>query len=213
VKTDAPAYFKLVMSQLQRFGLLLQSDSTLPSVCSLISGAPVRGSWWSHPLAHLIFQVNGQLADHRDVLITKLISGKVTFVHRKLWPELFAIGTSRERWQTRDLSPAARSMLKMVSEQGSLRTDETPWPRQVKRKPGDVARELEQKLLIRAGEFHTATGAHAKLVESWQHWAQQIGFQSSAISADTAKRSIEESLDNLHKQFGGKAKLPWNQAV
>ncbi len=198
------------MSQLLRFGLLLQSDPTLPSVCSLITGAPVRGSWWSHPLAHSIFYVNGQIADHRDVLITKLISGKVTFVHRNLWSEILAIGTARERWQTKDLSPAARSMLKLVSEQGSLRTDEIPWPRPVKGKPGDAARELEQKLLVRTGEFHTATGAHAKIVESWQHWAQEIGFRPSAISAESAKKRIEESLDNLNKQFGGKAKLTWN---
>jgi hypothetical protein len=209
VKTDAPAYFKLVMSQLQRFGLLLESDPRLPSICSLITGAPVRGSWWSHPLAHAIFHVSGQLADHADVLITKLISGKVTFVHRKLWPEIFAIGTAREPWQTKDLSPAARSMLKMVSEQGSLRTDQISWPRPVKGKPGDAARELEQKLLIHAGEFHTATGAHAKLLESWQHWAQRTGFRPSAISADRAKKRIEGSLDNLNEQFGAKAKLPW----
>jgi hypothetical protein len=210
VKTDAPAYFKLVMSQLERFDLLLQSDPTLPSICSLITGAPVRGSWWSHPLAHSIFYVNEELADHRDVLSTKLISGKVTFVHRNLWPEVLAIGTARERWQTKDLSAAARSMLKIVSEQGSLRTDEIPWPRSVKGKPGDAARELEQKLLIRAGEFHTATGAHAKLVESWQHWAQRIGFRPSVTSAESAKKRIEERLDNLKKQFGGKAKLAWN---
>src|SRR5712691_9806540 len=48
-------------------------DPRLPSVCSLITGAPVRGSWWSHPFAHAIFHVSGQLADHADVLITKLI--------------------------------------------------------------------------------------------------------------------------------------------
>jgi len=209
VKTDAPAYFQLVMSQLQRCGLLLESDPRLPSICSLISGAPVRGSWWSHPLAHTIFHVSGQLADHSDVLITKLIFGKVTFVHRKLWPEIFAIGTARERWQTKDLSPRARSMLKIVGEQGSLRTDELSWARSAKGKPGDAARELEQKLLIHAGEFHTATGTHAKLLESWQHWAQRTGFRPSVISADRAKRRIEETLDNLDEQFGAKAKLPW----
>lgn len=197
------------MSQLQQFGLLLESDPRLPSICSLITGAPVRGSWWSHPLAHAIFHASGQLADHADVLITKLISGKVTFVHLTLWPEIFAIGTARERWQTKDLSPRARSMLKMVGEQGSLRTDEISWARSAKGKPGDAARELEQKLLIRAGEFHTETGAHAKLLESWQHWAQRTGFQPSAISADRAKKMIEESLDNLNEQFGAKAKLPW----
>src|SRR5947207_2949642 len=107
MKTVTYASFDVVLSQLNDLGVLLESDPKLPSVSSLLTGEPMRGSWWSHPLAHTIFNVNEQLEEHRDVMMTKLISGKVTFVHRRLWPEILAIGTAREPWQTRDLSSTA----------------------------------------------------------------------------------------------------------
>ncbi|MFN2510298.1 MAG: hypothetical protein ABR568_02505 [Pyrinomonadaceae bacterium] len=90
--------FKTALQTLRRLGLLLETDARLPSVASLIAGAPLRGSWWSHPFAGKIYISLGQFSDHRDVMFTKLISGKVTLVHRKLWPEILAIGIARAPW-------------------------------------------------------------------------------------------------------------------
>src|SRR6267142_3049099 len=111
-------HFNRIFSKISSLGFLLESDPKLPSVCTLITGAPLHGSWWSHPLAQTIFQVNEKLEDHPDVLITKLISGKVTFVHRNLWPEVVAIGTSKEPWQMKGLSASAKTLLKTVEESG-----------------------------------------------------------------------------------------------
>ena len=97
----------MVMDRLKQDGFLLESDQKLPSVCTLITGEPLKSSWWSHPKAQVIFQVNELLEDHPDVMITKLVSGKVTFIHRKLWPEILAIGAAREPWQVEGLSPSA----------------------------------------------------------------------------------------------------------
>jgi len=69
-----------------------------------IVGAPVPGSWWGHPLGQKIYHVSQQLSAHRDVLETKLVSGKVTFVHRILWPALLGVATAREPWQLQRLS-------------------------------------------------------------------------------------------------------------
>ena len=88
------------LSALQRFGILLQSDSKLPSVVGLVAGQPVRGSWWSHARSHDIHAVLTWLADEPDVLAAKLVSGKVTFVHRRLWPALSSVGRAGESWQT-----------------------------------------------------------------------------------------------------------------
>jgi hypothetical protein len=204
--------FNRVFEELRKAGFLLESDPRLPSVCGLIIGEPPSGSWWSHPLAHTIFHVNGQLEDHPDVLITKLISGKVTFVHRKLWSEIFAIGKTREAWQMSGLSTAARSLLEMIDEQECLRTDTLSWSRSMK--PGDAARELEKRLLIHAQEFHTATGSHAKMLETWQGWARRIGFKSSSnISAHQAKKKIEEKLRKVNEQHGASTQLPWAKII
>jgi len=77
--------FNLALQTPSRLGLLLETDARLPSVASLIAGEPIRGSWWAHARAHEIFAALGQFDDHRDAMFTKLISGKVTLVHRKLW--------------------------------------------------------------------------------------------------------------------------------
>src|SRR5690242_21492457 len=106
--TSAPksieAGMSTVLAALARHGLLLKQDKRLPSAVTLLAGEPLASSWWSHPQGRLIFRVLTALADHPDVLVTKLLDGKDTFVHRPLWPALLAAAGAGESWQTRDLS-------------------------------------------------------------------------------------------------------------
>ena len=121
------AQFRQALDALERFGLLLTSDQTLPSVASLIAGEPIRGSWWAHPAANDIYDVADLLGDHPDVIIAKLVSGKNTYVHRRLWPAVHAIGRAREPWQIDALSPMGQRLLDSVIRQGTLRTNAVPW--------------------------------------------------------------------------------------
>jgi hypothetical protein len=204
-------HFDDVFRKLLKFGFLLESDPKLPSVCTLITGTPLTGSWWSHPLSQTIFQVNEKLGDHPDVLITKLVSGKVTFVHRTLWPEILAIGTSHEPWQTELLSDEAQSLLKIVRAKGSLQTDQLAAAESIKtKKPGDIARELERRILVHAEQIHTASGAHAKLLETWEHWSKRKCLAQTSIRTDHAKKDLEERLRKLNDKFQGTGRLPWN---
>lgn len=192
-------------------GFLLESDSKLPSVCSLITGSPLRGSWWSHPLAQIIFQVNERLEDHPDVLLSKLISGKVTFVHRNLWSDVVAIACAREDWQFKRLPPPAKSLLDQVDSAGSLTTAEVVWKPQTKMKLGDAARELERRLLIVGAQFHSESGAHQKRLETWQHWQKQRKFKPVKKSIEKAKGQLELKLRVLNERYGGSATLPWQK--
>lgn len=205
--TDVAAAFDLVSKALDQYGLLLESDQKLPSVCSLVAGEPMRGSWWSHPKANLIFAVNELLEDHADVLISKLISGKVTFVHRVLWSPLFAIGSAREEWQLQNLSVSAVELLNTVESRGEVGTDQLEWSHSVK--PGDAARELEKKLLIVAGQVHTETGAHAKVLESWKNWQRSRKFKARKLAPDRAREEMRDRVAVLNAEFHGKATLPW----
>jgi hypothetical protein len=212
VTTATANYFKRVFSKLASCGFLLESDPKLPSVCTLITGTPLKGSWWSHPLAQTIFLVNEKLEDHPDVLMTKLVSGKVTFVHRHLWPDILAVGTSHEPWQIKGLSAAAHTLLKTVRAKGTIQTDQIVLAKSEltrKTKPGDAARELERKLLIHADQIHAAGGAHAKVLETWEHWSKKTGFVQPPIAIDQAKRNLEERLRKLNDEFSGTARLPW----
>ena len=188
-------------------GLLLESDPKLPSVSGLTTGKTLRGSWWSHPQAHTIFHINGQLVDHPDVLVTKLISGKLTFLHRRLWSEVFTIGAEREAWQTTGLSPGARRLLRLVDQQSSLRTDQLIFSTSFK--PGEAARELEKRVLIHSEELHSESGTHAKLIETWQSWARRKGFEPEEISVIDARREFEATLNTLNEEFGARGRLPW----
>src|SRR5262245_2983114 len=144
------AHWQHVRTALRDRGLLLLADARLPSVAGLVAGAPVRGSWWSHPSGRAIFAAASRLHDHPDVLACALLGGKVTFVHRRLWPALLTLAQSGERWQTQGLPPAARALLGRVQRGGDVEG------------AGPAARELERRLLVHGGEVHTPSGRHAK---------------------------------------------------
>jgi hypothetical protein len=70
-------------------GMLLESArGPIPNVAELVVGEPINGSWWSHPGSHEIFDRINELADSPDVVRLRLVDGKVTLVHRRLWPAI-----------------------------------------------------------------------------------------------------------------------------
>jgi hypothetical protein len=70
-------------------GIVLQAArGAVPSLAEAIAGGPIRGSWWGHPRSHEIFRAAEAVSDSSEVLVCKLIDGKVTYVHRRLWPAL-----------------------------------------------------------------------------------------------------------------------------
>jgi hypothetical protein len=80
------------MAALVEHGMLLQSArGPLPNVAELVAGEPIRGSWWGHPAGHAIFDTLNTLADSPDVVRLRLVKGKVTLVHRRLWPALVRV--------------------------------------------------------------------------------------------------------------------------
>jgi hypothetical protein len=75
------------MAALVEHGMLLESArGPLPNVAEMVAGEPIRGSWWGHPASHAIFDALNALAASPDVIRTRLVNGKVTLVHRRLWP-------------------------------------------------------------------------------------------------------------------------------
>jgi hypothetical protein len=76
----------------KRHGVVLQSArGPVPSIAEIIAGGPIRGSWWGHPKGTEIYRVVDAISESNDVLVCKLIEGKVTFVHRRLWPALIKL--------------------------------------------------------------------------------------------------------------------------
>lgn len=73
----------------KRNGIVLESGrGPVPSLAETIAGEPIRGSWWGHPKGNAIFACSRAIRNSKDVLTCRLIEGKVTYVHRRLWPAL-----------------------------------------------------------------------------------------------------------------------------
>ena len=202
-------HYEDVFRELEKWGLLLESDPKLPSVCSITSGEPMKGSWWSHPVAQTIFQVNERLDDHPDVLIAKLLAGKVTLIHRQFWPALLAVATSKEPWQMRNLPDTAQKVLKSLKNAGVVRSDELSVGTVGRKELSESVRILERRLLIHSRQVHTESGAHAKVLESWESWAASAKLKAGEISVATAKKSFEQRVQELNERFNGKVTLPW----
>jgi hypothetical protein len=70
-------------------GVVLESGrGSAPSLAEAIAGAPIWGSWWAHPKANTIFLCSRAIRESADVLVCRRVGGKVTYVHRHLWPAL-----------------------------------------------------------------------------------------------------------------------------
>jgi hypothetical protein len=76
---------------IRKEGMVLESaKGPIPNLVSRIAGSPVAGNWWGHPKAHAIFNALQEVRASPDILACRLVNGKVTLVHRRLWPALLA---------------------------------------------------------------------------------------------------------------------------
>jgi hypothetical protein len=189
-----PAATPEVLSDLSRFGLLLKQDKCLPSVVTILLGEPLATSWWSHPEGRRIFRVLREIGDHPDVLLTKLLRGKDTLVHRSLWPAFLAVATSGEPWQTQRLSAAARQLLRQTQRAKAPVTS-----------VGAPVRELASRLLVHTAEVHTPGGAHRVTIDAWSSWAAGTGI-APLPSLPGARQRLEAACRALGAPL---AALPW----
>jgi len=117
----------------ERHGVVLASaHGPVPSVADAVAGQPIVGSWWAHPKGKAIFAALSELDDSDDVRCFKLVDGKVTFVHRRVWPALACLASGGVIAAGR-----AASIQQEHMPTGEHRNVVTPFPDWV---PEDVAR-------------------------------------------------------------------------
>jgi hypothetical protein len=198
---------------IERDGLLLMTDARLPSLVSHVTGAPPRGSWWGLPEGALIFNVGNALSDDDDIAAAKLVNGKVTFVHARLWPALAAGCRSAEAWQTAGLTAADKAVLAALRKAGTLRTDALP--RGLLAKHPDAAKRLkalEPRLLFVTGQVHTESGAHATTAVTWAAWLAERGLGEGALPGGAAGQTeLATALAAALGDLARHAKLPWRR--
>lgn len=119
----------------RKHGVVLESAAgPVPALAMAIAGERIRGSWWSHPRSHEIFELTQAVRAHDDVLVCRLVDGKVTFVHRRLWPSLVR---AAKRFPSKRLA----QVQEVHTASGRHAAKEIPFPRWV---PAEVAAEASE---------------------------------------------------------------------
>jgi hypothetical protein len=68
--------------------VLVAAKGPVPRLTEAIAGEPIVGSWWGHRRGHEIYAALETVTESPDVLVCRAVNGKVTLVHRRLWPAL-----------------------------------------------------------------------------------------------------------------------------
>lgn len=183
-----------VARAIEKQGVLLLQDKTALDVVGIVAGEKLSTSWWGHAAGQKIFACLERLDDDSDVLATRLVAGKITYVHRRLWPAFLAIAQSRASWQMSGLSTDAARLLESVTQSGTRAT-------------GRAAKELQERLLVHAEQVHTESGRHETQLETWTRAAKTCDV-ISATDIDTARAEIEAALGAIG---GSVTTLPWHR--
>jgi hypothetical protein len=85
---------KQAIAFVEKHGVVLQAArGPVPSLAERVAGGPIRGSWWGHPKGQEIFRLAEAVTESDDILVCRLVDGKVTYVHRRLWPALVRLAS------------------------------------------------------------------------------------------------------------------------
>ena len=132
---------KEAIAFVEEHGVVLQAArSTLSNLAEAVAGEPIRGSWWGHPKGREIYRATQAVCASPDILVCTLVEGKITYVHRRLWPALVKLAPR---------FPRAR-LAKVWDEHtpsGAHRARRVVFPAWV---PADVLRQAEQLPLSEA---------------------------------------------------------------
>jgi len=76
----------------EQHGLVLASArGPAARLIDAIAGEAISGNWWSHPRANAIYNVLAEVSECQQILVCRLVNGKITLVHRRLWPALVCL--------------------------------------------------------------------------------------------------------------------------
>ena len=73
----------------EQHGVVLEGGrGTRPNLAEAVAGEPIRGNWWGHKKGKEIFRATRTARDSDQVLVCRLVGGKITYVHRRQWPAI-----------------------------------------------------------------------------------------------------------------------------
>ena len=126
---------KAALAFVRHHGIVLEgARGPVPNLAEAVVGGPIRGSWWGHAKGHEIFWLTRAVRDSKEVLVCRLVGGKVTYVHRRLWPAVVRLARAFARENLAALH-------EVHTPQGHHRVQVMPFPRWV---PAQIKRRARQ---------------------------------------------------------------------
>jgi hypothetical protein len=115
----------------RKSGIVLEAaQGPVPTFAVFVANEPIRGSWWGLPAGRDIFRLTRAVRHAPNVLVCRLVNGKVTYIHRRLWPAIVRVA------KRLDLKRLA-ALREVHTAKGKHRIEEIPFPDWV---PQDIHR-------------------------------------------------------------------------
>jgi hypothetical protein len=101
--------------------VLVAGKGPVPRLVEAIAGEEIHGSWWAHPDSRKIFATLQPVVASDEVLVCRLVDGKITLVHRRVWPALVRLAARFPRERLAQVHEEH-------TESGRHETSTTPFP-------------------------------------------------------------------------------------
>ena len=124
---------------IERRGVVAESvhRGAVPSLAAAIAGAPIRGNWWSHARSKEIFALTRAVRDAPQILVCRIVDGKISYVHERLWPALVRLA---DRFPREGLA----RVRELHTVNGKHVLQETPFPDWVPKAAQAAAKRLSE---------------------------------------------------------------------
>lgn len=111
------------MAFVAQHGIVLEAArrGAIPSLADAVAGEAIAGNWWAHAQGKRIFAATRAVREAADVLVCRLVDGKISFVHARLWPALARLADRFPRERLARLREVHGS-------DGRHRVEEIPFP-------------------------------------------------------------------------------------
>jgi len=129
--TDAIAFIR-------SYGIVLESaHGPVPNLAEAVAGERIRGGWWGHAKGHDIFAATRAVRNSPDVLVCRLLGGKVTYIHSRLWPAVVRLANKLNK-------TSLAAIREEHTASGSHRRVKSPFPQWVSKEAQEAAERLSE---------------------------------------------------------------------
>jgi hypothetical protein len=130
----SPTFYMDPIRFVEQHGVVLEGGrGPRPNLAEAVVGERLHGSWWGHKKGRAIFQATRTVRDCDEVLVCRLVGGKITYVHRRLWPAIVRLANSLDK-------KTLAALHEEHTPSGAHRVRTIPFPRWV---PPDVRQAAE----------------------------------------------------------------------